>query len=113
MTIPGLQDKDLFAETMEAFQIMSISDEERTGTISDLFGFIVWSSFSQPAPGLMEFCLAGFLKVVSAVLQLGNMTFKKERHSDQASMPDDTGNAPSFPHTPQLSLYFDFLLNSL
>uniref|UniRef100_H3D9D5 Myosin-9 n=1 Tax=Tetraodon nigroviridis TaxID=99883 RepID=H3D9D5_TETNG len=62
MTIPGLQDKDLFAETMEAFQIMSISEEER----------------------------AGFLKVVSAVLQLGNMTFKKERHSDQASMPDDT-----------------------
>lgn len=36
-------------------------------------------------------CLSGLLKVVSAVLQLGNMTFKKERHSDQASMPDDTG----------------------
>lgn len=35
--------------------------------------------------------LSGLLKVVSAVLQLGNMTFKKERHSDQASMPDDTG----------------------
>ena len=31
------------------------------------------------------------LKVVSSVLQLGNMSFKKERHSDQASMPDDTG----------------------
>uniref|UniRef100_H2SH47 Myosin, heavy chain 9a, non-muscle n=1 Tax=Takifugu rubripes TaxID=31033 RepID=H2SH47_TAKRU len=62
MTIPGLQDKELFAETMEAFHIMSIPEEERIG----------------------------FLKVVSAVLQLGNMTFKKERHSDQASMPDDT-----------------------
>lgn len=108
MTIPGLQDKDLFAETMEAFQIMSISDEERTGTISHLFAFVVWSGFSQPAPGLMKFCLAGFLKVVSAVLQLGNMTFKKERHSDQASMPDDTGNTPSCLHTPQPSLYFDF-----
>lgn len=33
----------------------------------------------------------GLLKVVSAVLQLGNMSFKKERNSDQASMPDDTG----------------------
>uniref|UniRef100_A0A6Q2XGX2 Myosin-9 n=1 Tax=Esox lucius TaxID=8010 RepID=A0A6Q2XGX2_ESOLU len=32
----------------------------------------------------------GLLKVVSSVLQLGNMSFKKERHSDQASMPDDT-----------------------
>uniref|UniRef100_A0A4W6FJ39 Myosin-9 n=1 Tax=Lates calcarifer TaxID=8187 RepID=A0A4W6FJ39_LATCA len=37
----------------------------------------------------MEVMLS-LLKVVSAVLQLGNMTFKKERHSDQASMPDDT-----------------------
>ena len=27
------------------------------------------------------------------MLQLGNMSFKKERHSDQASMPDDTGTA--------------------
>uniref|UniRef100_A0A8C1MDZ8 Myosin-9 n=1 Tax=Cyprinus carpio TaxID=7962 RepID=A0A8C1MDZ8_CYPCA len=30
------------------------------------------------------------LRVISSVLQLGNMSFKKERHSDQASMPDDT-----------------------
>uniref|UniRef100_A0A8C1MCY2 Myosin-9 n=1 Tax=Cyprinus carpio TaxID=7962 RepID=A0A8C1MCY2_CYPCA len=30
------------------------------------------------------------LPVISSVLQLGNMSFKKERHSDQASMPDDT-----------------------
>uniref|UniRef100_A0A671YFN1 Myosin-9 n=1 Tax=Sparus aurata TaxID=8175 RepID=A0A671YFN1_SPAAU len=58
MTIPGQQDKDLFTETMDAFQIMGIPEEERIG----------------------------LLKVVSAVLQLGNMTFKKERHSDQASM---------------------------
>lgn len=33
---------------------------------------------------------AGLLKVISAVLQLGNMSFKKERHNDQASMPDNT-----------------------
>lgn len=32
MTIPGLQDKELFAETMEAFHIMSIPEEERIGT---------------------------------------------------------------------------------
>uniref|UniRef100_A0A8C4I9Y3 Myosin-9 n=1 Tax=Dicentrarchus labrax TaxID=13489 RepID=A0A8C4I9Y3_DICLA len=58
VTIPGQQDKDLFTETMEAFQIMGIPEDERIG----------------------------LLKVVSAVLQLGNMSFKKERHSDQASM---------------------------
>ncbi|XP_068176707.1 myosin-9-like [Antennarius striatus] len=62
VTIPGQQDKDMFTETVEAFKIMSIPEEERIG----------------------------LLKVVSAVLQLGNMSFKKERHSDQASMPDDT-----------------------
>ncbi|KAG7491612.1 hypothetical protein MATL_G00005540 [Megalops atlanticus] len=62
VTIPGQQDKDIFVETMEAMKIMSIPEDEQIG----------------------------LLKVVSAVLQLGNMSFKKERHSDQASMPDDT-----------------------
>ncbi|KAI4833103.1 hypothetical protein KUCAC02_016021 [Chaenocephalus aceratus] len=62
MTIPGQQDTDLFNETMDAFQIMGIPEDERIG----------------------------LLKIVSAVMQLGNMSFKKERHSDQASMPDDT-----------------------
>ncbi|CAJ1053644.1 myosin-9-like isoform X1 [Xyrichtys novacula] len=62
VTIPGQQDKDMYTETMDAFQIMGVPEEERVG----------------------------LLKVVSAVLQLGNMTFKKERHSDQASMPDNT-----------------------
>uniref|UniRef100_A0A671R8G7 Myosin-9-like n=1 Tax=Sinocyclocheilus anshuiensis TaxID=1608454 RepID=A0A671R8G7_9TELE len=62
VTIPGQQDKELFAETIDSFRIMGIPEEEQTG----------------------------LLKVVSAVLQLGNMSFKKERNSDQASMPDDT-----------------------
>ncbi|XP_027872932.1 myosin-9-like [Xiphophorus couchianus] len=62
VTIPGQTDKELFVETMEAFNIMSIPEEE----------------------------INGLLKVISAVLQLGNMVFKKERNSDQASMPDDT-----------------------
>uniref|UniRef100_A0A3P9K3S9 Myosin-9 n=1 Tax=Oryzias latipes TaxID=8090 RepID=A0A3P9K3S9_ORYLA len=62
VTIPGQQDKDLFNETMDAFKIMSIPEEEQIG----------------------------MLKVVASVLQLGNMSFKKERHTDQASMPDNT-----------------------
>ncbi|KAJ8363453.1 hypothetical protein SKAU_G00122840 [Synaphobranchus kaupii] len=62
VTIPGQQDKDLFVETMDAMRIMGIPEDEQIG----------------------------LLKVVSSVLQLGNMSFKKERHSDQASMPDDT-----------------------
>lgn len=41
------------------------------------------------------FCASnpGMLKVVASVLQLGNMSFKKERHTDQASMPDNTGKS--------------------
>ncbi|KAM9857329.1 myosin-10 isoform 1-T1 [Aulostomus maculatus] len=60
--IPGQQDKDNFHETMEAMHIMSFSHEE----------------------------ILAMLKVVSAVLQFGNIVFKKERNTDQASMPDNT-----------------------
>ncbi|XP_065134483.1 myosin-9 isoform X1 [Paramisgurnus dabryanus] len=62
VTIPGQQDRDIYMETMESMRIMGFSEEEQIG----------------------------LLRVVSSVLQLGNMAFKKERHSDQASMPDDT-----------------------
>lgn len=34
--------------------------------------------------------LAAMLKVISAVLQFGNISFMKEKHHDQASMPDNT-----------------------
>lgn len=35
------------------------------------------------------------LKVVSSVLQFGNISFKKERNTDQASMPENTGKMMS------------------
>jgi hypothetical protein len=35
------------------------------------------------------------LKVVSSVLQFGNISFKKERNTDQASMPENTGELMS------------------
>ncbi|KAL1005922.1 hypothetical protein UPYG_G00065670 [Umbra pygmaea] len=60
--IPGQQDKDNFQETMEAMNIMSFSHDE----------------------------ILAMLKVVSSVLQFGNIIFKKERNSDQASMPENT-----------------------
>lgn len=41
---------------------------------------------------LFLFLSAGMLKVVSSVLQLGNIKFEKERNSEQATMPDNTGN---------------------
>ncbi|XP_060946527.1 myosin-10-like isoform X3 [Limanda limanda] len=60
--IPGQQDKDNFQETMDAMHIMSFNHEE----------------------------IVCMLKVVSAVLQFGNIIFKKERNTDQASMPENT-----------------------
>ncbi|KAM3921906.1 myosin-10 [Leptodactylus fuscus] len=60
--IPGQQDKDNFQETMEAMHIMGFTHEE----------------------------ILSMLKVVSSVLQFGNVIFKKERNTDQASMPENT-----------------------
>ncbi|XP_048869355.1 myosin-11a isoform X1 [Brienomyrus brachyistius] len=60
--IPGQQDDEMYLETMEAMNIMGLTEEEQTG----------------------------ILKVVSSVLQLGNIEFKKERNQEQATMPDNT-----------------------
>ncbi|XP_070836876.1 myosin-11-like [Chaetodon trifascialis] len=60
--IPGQEDDELFIETLEAMEIMGFTEEERIG----------------------------MLKVVSTVLQLGNIKFEKERNSEQATMPDNT-----------------------
>ncbi|NXK85737.1 MYH11 protein, partial [Formicarius rufipectus] len=60
--IPSQQDDEMFQETLEAMKIMGFTDEEQTA----------------------------ILRVVSSVLQLGNIVFKKERNTDQASMPDNT-----------------------
>ncbi|XP_029431984.1 myosin-11 isoform X3 [Rhinatrema bivittatum] len=60
--IPAQDDCDMFLETLEAMKIMGFTEEEQIA----------------------------MLKVVSSVLQLGNIVFKKERNTDQASMPDNT-----------------------
>ncbi|XP_074873866.1 myosin-10-like isoform X6 [Carettochelys insculpta] len=62
LPIPGQQDKEIFQETMESMRIMGFSHEE----------------------------IHSMLRMVSAVLQFGNVAFRKERNSDQASMPDNT-----------------------
>ncbi|KAF4015616.1 hypothetical protein G4228_007002 [Cervus hanglu yarkandensis] len=60
--IPAAQDDEMFNETVEAMAIMGFTEEEQLS----------------------------ILRVVSSVLQLGNIVFKKERNTDQASMPDNT-----------------------
>ncbi|XP_045898250.1 myosin-11-like, partial [Micropterus dolomieu] len=60
--ISGQEDDEMFDETLEAMDIMGFTEEERLG----------------------------MLKVVSTVLQLGNVKIEKERNSEQATMPDNT-----------------------
>ncbi|XP_078519312.1 myosin-11 isoform X2 [Lissotriton helveticus] len=60
--ISGQDDGDMFQETLEAMEIMGFTGDEQLA----------------------------MMKVVSSVLQMGNIVFKKERNTDQASMPDDT-----------------------
>uniref|UniRef100_A0AAY4AAL5 Myosin, heavy chain 14, non-muscle n=1 Tax=Denticeps clupeoides TaxID=299321 RepID=A0AAY4AAL5_9TELE len=60
--VPGQNDSENFTQTMDSMTIMGFSQEEATG----------------------------MLKVISSVLQFGNISFQKEKNSDQASMPDDT-----------------------
>uniref|UniRef100_A0A7N4NKW3 Myosin heavy chain 14 n=1 Tax=Sarcophilus harrisii TaxID=9305 RepID=A0A7N4NKW3_SARHA len=58
---PG-QERELFHETLESLRVLGFTHEE----------------------------IISMLRVVSAVLQFGNISLKKERHSDQATMPDNT-----------------------
>uniref|UniRef100_A0A8C4HZ67 Myosin-10 n=1 Tax=Dicentrarchus labrax TaxID=13489 RepID=A0A8C4HZ67_DICLA len=47
-------------------------------------------NFQETLDAIVMSFLPGMLKVVSAVLQFGNIVFKKERNTDQASMPENT-----------------------
>ncbi|KAM4631865.1 myosin-11 isoform 2-T2 [Discoglossus pictus] len=60
--VPSQDDSDMFQETLEAMGIMGFNEDEQLS----------------------------MMRVVSSVLQLGNIVFKKERNTDQASLPDDT-----------------------
>ncbi|KAA0703022.1 B Myosin heavy chain 10 Myosin heavy chain, non-muscle IIb Non-muscle myosin heavy chain [Triplophysa tibetana] len=62
LPVTGQSDSENFTQTMDSMTIMGFSSEE---SIS-------------------------MLRVISSVLQFGNITFQKEKNTDQASMPDDT-----------------------
>ncbi|XP_039596967.1 myosin-10 isoform X3 [Polypterus senegalus] len=60
--VPGQTDKENFQETLESMRIMGFHQDE----------------------------IVSMLRLISAVLQFGNISFRKERNTDQASMPDNT-----------------------
>ncbi|XP_028435256.1 myosin-10 isoform X1 [Perca flavescens] len=60
--VPGQSDSENFTQTMDSMAIMGFTPEESMS----------------------------MLKLISAVLQFGNISFMKEKNQDQASMPDNT-----------------------
>ncbi|CAF1346369.1 unnamed protein product [Adineta steineri] len=62
VTVGGVDDAEEFQNTVKAMQIMNMSNDD----------------------------LNSIFRTISAVLQMGNILFKQERNSDQATLPDDT-----------------------
>merc|ERR1719289_343462 len=62
LRVPGIDDIEEFAATQNAMKVMGITDEDMIS---------IW-------------------RVISASLLFGNMEFKQERNSDQATLPDNT-----------------------
>merc|ERR1719340_76279 len=62
LRVPGIDDVEEFAATQNAMRVMGISDEDMIS---------IW-------------------RVISASLLFGNMEFKQERNTDQATLPDNT-----------------------
>ncbi|XP_077433098.1 uncharacterized protein myh14 isoform X6 [Vanacampus margaritifer] len=62
IVVPGQSDAENFTQTMDSMAIMGFNPDE----------------------------LMSMLKVISAVLQFGNISFTKDKNHDQASMPDNT-----------------------
>merc|ERR1719445_1792221 len=60
--VPGIDDVEEFAATQNAMRVMGISEEDMSS---------IW-------------------RVISSCLLFGNMEFKQERNSDQATLPDNT-----------------------
>jgi len=62
LRVPGIDDIEEFTATQNAMKVMGISDDDMTA---------IW-------------------RVISACLLFGNMEFKQERNTDQATLPDNT-----------------------
>ena len=62
LKVPGIDDVEEFASTQNSMKVMGISDEDMTS---------IW-------------------RIISSCLLFGNMEFKQERNSDQATLPDNT-----------------------
>lgn len=83
LRVPGVDDAAEFRETVNAMNIMGMTTEDYSGMLNHNY------LFNKCSLTLMYNFLAIF-RIVSAVMLFGNMQFKQERNSDQATLPDNT-----------------------
>lgn len=93
--VAGQSDSDNFTQTMDSMAIMGFTPEESMCKGGDggnkesflsLYLILTLNHILYPLSGSSS----AMLKVISAVLQFGNISFMKEKNQDQASMPDNT-----------------------
>lgn len=78
ITLPNVDDAAEFHNTIRSMKIMGFHDDEINCMVNWYLFYIIFN-------------FVAVLRVVSAVLLLGNIEFKQEKNSDQATLPDDTG----------------------
>lgn len=94
--VPGQSDSENFTQTMDSMGIMGFTPEEKLCKRGNNREQRTWFVFCLFDPSFKCLSLSlsplssAMLKVISAVLQFGNISFMKEKNHDQASMPDNT-----------------------
>lgn len=86
IAIQGLDEVEEYNNTIKAMHIMGMSNDDITckSKESQLYFHNYYFFFSC-------FYYLAILRTVSGVLQFGNLQFKQERNSDQATLPENTG----------------------
>ena len=90
VAIQGSDEVEEYNNTIKAMHIMGINQDDivckcSLSSYTDFdFNFILQFNFHVCAT-------IAIVRTVSGVLQMGNLQFKQERQSDQATLPDNTG----------------------
>lgn len=92
LPVPGVDDAAEYKETVNAMNIMGMTTEDYSGTFVD---YMYHRCDNMCTRAMNEFFffinfLLAIFRIVSAVMLFGNMQFKQERNSDQATLPDNT-----------------------
>ena len=124
VSVPQVDDADMFKQTNEAFRIMGITPEEVTGAHALALAHklirytpqhCTQSTSTLYTSRIRVLSRVAVLRVVSSVLLFGNVKITQDKNSDQAMLADNTG-APAFTarstHFPFTATHFRFACTS-